>query len=59
MRYVTRRPAKSYVINHDYGSSFMPYIMVEEDSPTPTGIIDQYGNEICRVKDPIGFRLHD
>ena len=34
-------------------------IIVEDESPQDTGLIDQFGNKLCRVKDrlPVGFRV--
>lgn len=34
-------------------------IEVTESDPVWTGLLDEHGNEIMRVSDPIGFRIHD
>lgn len=56
-RYTTRRPAKSYIQHSDCGPVFLPYLTVDSDGPTETGLVDQYGNDICRMNDPIGFQF--
>lgn len=60
-RYRTRRPAPSAWIEDDlyddYPQSHVP--MVDEFEATPTGLLDQNGDEIWRLPNPIGFIWND
>lgn len=55
-RYVTR-PARAHIQHTDDGVVFMPYLTVDGPAVVDTGLVDQHGNEICRVSDPIGFQF--
>lgn len=55
-RYVTL-PATAHIHHTDDGVTFMPYLTVDGPTVVDTGLVDQHGNEICRVSDPIGFQF--
>lgn len=56
-RYVARRPRA----DDDYGYEppLLTTIEVFDTGDRPTGLLDQDGNEIWCVRDPIGFRIGD
>ena len=45
--------------DYDDGGRTARDIIVEEESPQDTGLFDQFGNKLFRVKDrqPVGFRV--
>jgi hypothetical protein len=66
MYYTTRRPrparqprADGYDDWWDTEGPSQITVHEPEDEPQPTGLLDIYGNEICRTKDriPMGYRV--
>lgn len=60
MKYVSRRrPRASYWDDAVEELVLMPESLTvhEPEDAEWTGLLDQDGNDICRVRDPIGFRL--
>ena len=56
-RYVSRRPrAETWCDGWDEGR-LIDNLTVVESEPSFSGLLDQHGNEIWRMPDPIGFRL--
>ena len=57
MPYRTVRPRAGYY-DEEVGQILMPESsVVHEREDTWTGLYDRHGDEIWRVRDPIGFRL--
>lgn len=55
MRYVTR-PRSVFVMIDEFGDQSMTadeVFCAEDDSPQPTGLLDQHGNPIFRTTDRI------
>ena len=48
---------RNYVEHTEEGPSFMPSLHVDGRGTIYTGLFDIYGNDICRVQDPIGFDI--
>lgn len=57
-RYVSRRPRATRADTDWYDPPLEPDLVVIESEPFPTGLLDQDGNEIWRMNDPIGFIHH-
>lgn len=57
MPYVTHRPRRADD-DDEWPVWQRPHIIVFENDE-PTGILDEYGNEIYRVNEPIGFRFSE
>lgn len=58
-RYIAR-PQRTR--SDDYGYYEPPLltnIEVTESDPVWTGLLDEHGNDIMRINDPIGFRLDE
>jgi hypothetical protein len=55
MKYI---PVRNYTIpGVDGDPVFAPHLSVDDRAVTWTGLIDEQGNPICRVQDPIGFDI--
>jgi len=54
-RYVSRPPRATRADIDWYDPPLEPDLVVIESEPCPTGLLDQDGNEIWRMNDPIGF----
>ena len=56
MRYVTK-PRALWVSDLEEDVPDPPHITVDDEGPVPTGLFDSHGNELYRMREPIGFRV--
>lgn len=56
-RYVTRARKVRSSDDEWYEPPLEPNLTVIEPEPSPTGLLDENGNEIWRMNDPIGFHV--
>lgn len=56
-RYASRPPRSEMDCDAWYSGSPYDSLTVVEREPAFTGLLDEKGNEIWRVPDPVGFRI--
>lgn len=61
MRYVIRATKPLYVETPlwDDNEPHRPSLTVDDAKETDTGLVDRFGNAICRLQPPVGFGRND